>query len=712
MGRLGEDGEHRARVIRLSRPWLRQAWSIGLGVGLWCIGLGACAAPFEDTMAQRALACVGCHGPQGRAGPDGYYPRLAGKPAAYLYRQLLDFRDGRRHYPLMADLLAPLNDAYLLDLAQYFSALDLPYPATAPRWVPAPSRQEVLRGQQLALQGDAALKIPACSTCHGQALTGILPETPGLLGLPRDYLNAQLGAFRNGQRPAPTRNARDNAPHCMALVAQRLKAADVAAVSGWLATQALPANTQAVARQTPAPGILHGPGDLGGLVCAKPPSTAPATPIASVAVPTSTIPSPPTRMANASQLTSEIQRGAYLARVGNCLACHSQQGGAAYAGGRAIATPFGPIFSSNLTPDKTTGLGGWSKSDFWQAMHHGQSRSGRLLYPAFPYPNFTHITRQDADALFVFLQELPAVAAPAPPNQLGWPYNTQWALWIWRTLFFTPGAPPVDSQKSAAWNRGAYLAQGLGHCSACHASRNALGASASTADLTGNAMPLQNWVAPALVNRADAASPLWDSATLAALLKTGVSHVIPSHTSPGTALSGPMAEVVLGSTQFLSDADLGALVGYLLDPPESARAKTSGGTSSVAASPPGPAEAVSQVPPASLKQGEKIHDLHCAQCHGKRGQGISGAYPPLAGNRRVMAANPANLVQTVMRGGFAPATAGNPRPFGMPAYLLTLTDADIAAVLSYIRNAWGNQAEVVTEFNVNQIRNQTYKAPK
>ncbi len=192
------------------------------------------AAPFEDTIAQRTMACTACHGPQGRAAPDGYYPRLAGKPAGYLYNQLINFRDGRRHYALMTQLVDPLTDAYLLEIAQYFSQLEVPYAAPAPN----PASAEVLvRGRQLVMQGDAARKAPACVQCHGQAMTGVAPNIPGLLGLPRDYLNAQLGAWRTGQRRA-------HAPDCMKDVVASLRDEDINAVSTWLSAQPLPASTK------------------------------------------------------------------------------------------------------------------------------------------------------------------------------------------------------------------------------------------------------------------------------------------------------------------------------------------------------------------------------------------------------------------------------------------------------------------------------------
>jgi cytochrome c553 len=208
--------------------------------------------PFEDSMAQRTLACTACHGREGRAGPDGYYPRIAGKPAGYLYNQLLNFRDGRRHYGLMARLLDPLSDAYLLEIAQHFASLNLPYSAPRPTAAPAALLQ---RGRTLALDGDAAKNIPACAQCHGPALTGILPNTPGLLGLSRDYLNSQLGAWRTGQRRA-------HAPDCMARIARELPADDLTAVANWLAAQPLPADTRPAAALPRPPAIACGSASL------------------------------------------------------------------------------------------------------------------------------------------------------------------------------------------------------------------------------------------------------------------------------------------------------------------------------------------------------------------------------------------------------------------------------------------------------------------
>ena len=219
-----------------------------------CWPLGAIAAPFENTMAQRMQACTGCHGAQGRAASDGYYPRIAGKPAQYLFNQLVSFRDGRRDYALMTNLLAPLDDAYLHEIAEHFASLEIPYPP------PQPANADVdtlSRGEQLVMRGDTALRLPACVACHGTGLMGVAPAVPALIGMPRDYLNAQLGAWRTGKRHAP-------GPDCMAQIAQRLAPQDISALSQWLAAQPVPAHAKpATALPAPMPLECGGTGAQG-----------------------------------------------------------------------------------------------------------------------------------------------------------------------------------------------------------------------------------------------------------------------------------------------------------------------------------------------------------------------------------------------------------------------------------------------------------------
>ena len=221
-----------------------------LSVVLLCgVGLAQAApALIEDTLAQRLQACTACHGRDGRAAPDGYHPRIAGKPADYLYRQLLNFRDARRHYGPMVALVTPLPDAYLLDMARHFAALELPYAAPA---APRESAAVLERGRRLALEGDAARGVPACSDCHGKGLMGVLPATPALLGLPQDYLAAQLGAWVSGQRRA-------HAPDCMAQVARKLQGGDIVAVSAWLSSQAVPPSARAASAAASPPPLRCG----------------------------------------------------------------------------------------------------------------------------------------------------------------------------------------------------------------------------------------------------------------------------------------------------------------------------------------------------------------------------------------------------------------------------------------------------------------------
>ncbi len=365
-----------------------------------------------------------------------------------------------------------------------------------------------------------------------------------------------------------------------------------------------------------------------------------------------------------------VERGAYLARAGNCMGCHTARGGAEYAGGRAIPTPFGSVFSSNLTPDAETGLGRWSADEFWAALHNGRGRDGRLLTPAFPYDNYALVTREDADALFAYLQSLPAVAQPRREHELRFPYNTQAALAVWRALYFRPAVFQPDAQRSAEWNRGAYLSQGLGHCNACHASRNSLGATGGLNDFSGGMLDALGWYAPSLHDAAEGSVAGWSAPALQQWLKSG-------RNEQASAL-GPMSEVIRGSTQHLSDADLSAMASYLQSLPQHSK----------------PAAAPERRPELKLReQGAQLFADHCASCHGGQGQGVPGIYPALAGNRALLMANPANLLRIIQRGGFAPSTAGNPRPFGMPPFAGVLSDTELAAVASYVRTAWGNQPQ-------------------
>ena len=371
-----------------------------------------------------------------------------------------------------------------------------------------------------------------------------------------------------------------------------------------------------------------------------------------------------------------IERGAYLARAGNCAGCHTARGGAPYAGGFGIPTPFGTVYASNLTPDAETGIGDWTSDDFWRAMHNGRAKDGRFLYPAFPYTNYTHVTRADSDALYAYLRALEPVHQANREHALRFPYNMQFMLAGWRALFFEPGVYQADTQQSDEWNRGAYLVSGLGHCSACHAARNALGATDDA--LNGGPMPMQGWYAPSLHRASEASVAHWKTEDIVALLRDGVAP-------QGSAL-GPMAEVVHDSTQHLSGDDLAAMATYLAALPVEEEA---------------PRQSVG-VSEGAFARGERIYAQRCADCHGKRGEGVKDMYPALAGNRAVVMTPADNVIRAVLSGGFPPSTAKNPRPYGMPPYATLLNDEETAAVISYIRNAWDNRAPAVTPWEVSR----------
>lgn len=375
-----------------------------------------------------------------------------------------------------------------------------------------------------------------------------------------------------------------------------------------------------------------------------------------------------------------VARGAYLARAGDCMACHTTRGGIAYAGGRALPTPFGDLIAPNITPDAVNGIGAWNADDFWRALHNGKSRDGRLLYPAFPYPSYTKVTRADADALYAFLRTVAPSQQARAPHTLAFPYNQQAMLAAWRLLYFTPGVFAPDARHDATWNRGAYLVDGLGHCVACHSARNAVGA--SDVGLSGGMIPVLNWYAPSLTSDAEAGLGSWELADIEALLKTGV--------SPRATVFGPMAEVVQRSLQHLSDPDVAAMAAYLKALPatraNAPEAITGGNVDQLVA------------------EGKKLYGSHCVDCHGADGKGSAPAYPPLAGNRALTMPSSVNAVRVVLNGGFAPSTAGNPRPYGMPAFSHVLSDAEVAAVVSYLRASWGNHANPVRASEVNKYR--------
>jgi mono/diheme cytochrome c family protein len=386
-------------------------------------------------------------------------------------------------------------------------------------------------------------------------------------------------------------------------------------------------------------------------------------------------------IASALKDPAVIAEGQYLAMVGDCMSCHTAQGGQPYAGGRMLPTPFGNIPAPNLTPDDETGLGQWQFDDFWRALHSGVGHEGELLYPAFSYTSFTKVTRKDALAIYAYLRSLTPIHQPAKPLALRFPYNVRSTLMAWRAAYFKPGVYKPDSTRSEAWNRGAYLVQGLGHCNECHASRNRWGGIDARAPLSGGQIPAQDWYAPDLSMQAHGGLQGWSKQDVVDLLKTGQS-------SKGAAL-GPMSDVVMSSTQYLRDEDLQAIADYLQSLP--ARAQ-----------PVAQAAAFDSKPLAN--RGADVYAQRCADCHGKGGEGVPGVYPPLDGNVSVTEPTGINATRAVLLGGFAPVTQANPRPYSMPPYAQQLDDADVAAVVTYIRQAWSNRAQAIEERDVIKYR--------
>ena len=405
-----------------------------------------------------------------------------------------------------------------------------------------------------------------------------------------------------------------------------------------------------------------------------------AIPPATDQLPTANLPTwgPPGAPPDAVDAVSAdpVAHGRYLAVTGDCAACHTRVGGAPYAGGRGINTPFGAIFSSNITPDPATGIGAWSADDFYRAIHKGVGHGGKRLYPAFPYPYFTHITRADSDDLFAYLRTVPAVADTPPPNKLPFPLNIRFLMRIWNALFFKPGAFAAEPARSAEWNRGAYLVQGPGHCGACHTPKNFLAADKAGRALQGG--KLDNWTAVNLTGDVRDGLGGWSKADIVEYLRTG--------RNARTSASGGMTEVVYRSTSRMSDADLAAMATYLKD------AAPSGRTAPQAAD------------AAAMRAGEAIYLDSCAACHRADGKGVPRLFPPLSGDAAVQSADATTITRMILTGSRSIPTPGAPTPLAMPPYGGKLTNAQVASVATYVRNSWGNAAPAVTASQVAALR--------
>jgi mono/diheme cytochrome c family protein len=381
--------------------------------------------------------------------------------------------------------------------------------------------------------------------------------------------------------------------------------------------------------------------------------------------------------------TQTINVGEYLARAGDCVACHTETNGKPFAGGRAMVTPFGSLFVPNITPDDETGIGKWTADDFYRMMHTGVSRDGALLYPAMPFASYTKVTRADSDAIYAYLMAAPPVKQANRPHELRFPFNNRELLLGWRTLYFREGEYVADPKQNAEWNRGAYLVQGLGHCAMCHTAINALGGSSESKAFEGGMIPNQNWYAPSLTSNREAGLGNWEIKDIVDLLQVGASH-------RGTVY-GPMAEVVYNSLQYMRDDDVKAMAVYLKALPQRE-------------SEPPPTSQARLVDPKAMELGRAVYATQCTVCHGNEGKGYPPAYPPLAGNQSITMASPVNSIRMVLNGGYAPGTKKNPRPHGMPPFSHILNDDQVAAVVTYIRVAWENSGTPVSAAQANDLR--------
>jgi mono/diheme cytochrome c family protein len=379
-----------------------------------------------------------------------------------------------------------------------------------------------------------------------------------------------------------------------------------------------------------------------------------------------------------SQEFDQIERGRYLVIAGDCITCHTVfDGGKSFAGGRAIETPFGNIVSPNITPDRDTGIGAWTDDEFDNAVRRGIRPNGARLYPAMPFTAYTMMSRADVVAMRAYLKTLPPVHNEVVTNLLPFPFNIRASMQVWNALYFTDGEFRADPQKSAEWNRGAFLVQGPGHCAACHTPKSFLGGDKTSEYLRGS--NLQGWFAPDITNDARTGLGHWSASDVATYLKTGHNRV--------TAATGPMAEVVTYSTSRMTDSDLAAITTYLKSVPGQPDNPTA-----VAASDP------------VMVAGQAIYRDQCSACHSLDGRGVPQLFPSLADSSLARSSDPTTLIRMILRGGLSVATAAEPTAPGMPSFAWQLDDAQLAAVVTYIRNAWGSAAAPVSAQDVTTVR--------
>lgn len=374
----------------------------------------------------------------------------------------------------------------------------------------------------------------------------------------------------------------------------------------------------------------------------------------------------------------QIERGRYIATLGDCTACHTTNAKETFAGGVPLNTPFGVLVGANITPDRETGIGDWNFDDFQRAMSEGVGHGGKRLYGAMPFTAYTKVSRKDNADLWAYLQSLQPVHKEVESNQLPFPFNVRTSLIAWNWINFDKGEFKPDMGKSAEWNRGAYLVQGLGHCGTCHTPKNILGGDKDSAYLRGAV--LEGWWAPNLTSDAHTGLGKWTQEDIVSYLRTGVNRY--------DIASGPMADAVKNSTQYWRDEDLKAVATYLKATPEQDVEK------------PAPLKAEDN----RMKNGALIYEAKCSACHAPKGAGGKNIFPQLANNPLVNAPNASSMIHVVLAGSRGVDTDTRPTAPAMPSFSGTLSDAQMADVITYVRNSWGNAAEPVSADDVKDLK--------
>lgn len=373
---------------------------------------------------------------------------------------------------------------------------------------------------------------------------------------------------------------------------------------------------------------------------------------------------------------TQVERGRYALVTGNCQGCHTAPGEEPFAGGRGLETPFGTIYTPNITFEPETGLGRWSRDDFWTAMHEGIAPDGSRLYPAFPYPHFTKMPRDEVDALYDYLSTLPQVKKQQPENELPWPLSWRASLSGWQWMFFEPGLFEPDPDQSEQWNRGAYLVEGPGHCAGCHTPKNVAGADKESQHLMGG--QLENWAAPDIRGGEHGGLAHWSEDDIVEFLGTG--------RNAHTAAFSIMSEVIEYSTQHMVEDDLRAIAVYLrsLEGEQGSAPRT-------------PDEDV-------MAAGAAIYFDNCSACHVSDGSGVPRFFAPLAGSGKVNDEDPTTVIRVILEGARAVPTKAHPSPLTMPAFDWKLTDEQVAALATYVRSSWGNRGGAVSAGAVADLR--------